>query len=76
VLVHWTCSVDVLSTLAMSTPWLPKLSVDALLITHEDVTVICTVKVEVVVAALDAFANGRKNSVAKANFSFGLLKIG
>ena len=53
VLVHWTCKVDVLSTAAVSTPWLPKLRVEALLITHEEVTVTWTVKVEVVLLACD-----------------------
>jgi len=60
--------VEVLSTFAVSTPVLPKSSVDALLITHEEVSVICTVNVDVAVAALEELVKGRKNSAATASF--------
>src|SRR5262249_49716777 len=46
--VHWTWTVEVWSTLVVSTPWVPKFSVEALLIVHEAVIEICTVKVDVV----------------------------
>src|SRR5882757_10700053 len=52
VLVHWTKIVDVWSTLAMSTPWLPpKLRVPALLIRHWATIVTSTPNVDVVEAA-------------------------
>jgi hypothetical protein len=38
-MVHCTAIVEVLSTFATSTPWLPKFSVAALLMTHEAVSV-------------------------------------
>ena len=48
-----------------------------LLITHDDVTVICTVKVEVAVAALAELANGRQQkSAAMAIFRFDGLTTG
>src|SRR6266705_4758441 len=50
--VHWTTIVDVWSTLAMSTPWLPpKLRVEALLIRHWAWIVTSTPNVDWVVAA-------------------------
>src|SRR5271165_7092103 len=76
VLVHCTARVEVLSTLAASTPWLPKSSVDVLLITQADATVICTVKVEVTWVALDEPANGSRNNAAKASLSFGRRTTG
>jgi len=50
--------------LVVITPWLPKLSVEALLITHDELTVIRTVKVDVVVAALAESIAGRMSSAA------------
>src|SRR5215510_13499258 len=49
--VHCTTIVDVWSTLAESTPCVPKPRVEALLIRHWAVIVTLTVKVDVVVAA-------------------------
>jgi len=52
------------------------LSVEALLITHEEVTVSCTFKVAVAVAASDAAADNRESSAAAAILSMDRRTIG
>jgi hypothetical protein len=58
--------VEVWSVLAASTPTVPKFSVEALLIVQVAVIVAWTAKVDVVLAAYDAFAKGIRKQAASA----------
>ncbi len=53
--------------MAERTPWLPKFNVDALLMMHDAVIVICTVNVVVVVVASDVLPPTNKLAAATAN---------
>ncbi len=59
--------------MAASTPCVPKFSVEALLIVHAALSVICVVKLDVVVAANEALASGKRQTIAAENFSAVLL---
>ena len=69
-MVHWTWIVEVWSTFAVKTPWLPKFSVDALLIVQVATIVTCTLKVAVDVAAKEDVADGRKHAAAAAAITY------
>jgi len=66
VLVQVTWMVEVWSVLPASTPTVPKLSVEALLIVHVAVIVAWTAKVVVVLAAYAAPAQGIRKQAASA----------
>jgi len=54
----------------VKTPWLPKLSADALLIVQVATIVTCTLKVAVDVAAKEEVADGRKHAAAAAAITY------
>src|ERR1043166_8428575 len=66
VLVQVTWMVEVWSTLAARTPWVPKSSVDALLMVQVAVMATWTANVEVVLAACDGPAQGIRRQAASA----------